>query len=173
MSPIGNYLRRLGHDTRDWGLGVNSSNDVEGTRDRLLERLPRLVEESGRPINVVGWSLGGVLARELARNAPDSIHHVVTYGTPALGGPSHTVGAPTIGRAECERITELQEHLDATDPIRVPITAMFTKGDGAVDWRACIDTASLDVMLIEVTSTHVGLGVDPDVWLATARALAA
>ncbi|MEM9134129.1 MAG: hypothetical protein AAF962_11045 [Actinomycetota bacterium] len=171
MVPIGTYLRRLGHDTQGWGLGVNDA-DVEQTRDRMLERVPELVAETGRPVNLIGWSLGGVIAREIARSLPDAVHRVVTYGTPVLGGPTHTVGAASAGRAECNRITELQEHLDATDPIRVPITAIYTRNDGAVDWRACIDRSSLDVRMVEVGSTHVGLGLDPDVWLTAAKALA-
>ncbi len=172
MAPIGTYLKRLGHDCQGWGLGTND-DDVERTRDRILERLPDLVAESGRPINLVGWSLGGVIAREIARSRPDDIHRVVTYGTPVLGGPTHTVGAASAGREECARITELQEHLDATDPIRVPITAIYTRNDGAVDWRACIDRSSCNVRMVEVGSTHVGLGLDPDVWLTAAKALAA
>lgn len=170
MAPIGSYLRFLGHRPQPWGLGTNDG-DVEETRDLMIERIARLAEESGQAVNLVGWSLGGVIAREIARSRPDDVHHVLTYGSPVLGGPTHTVGAGAIGRKECERITELQEHLDATDPIRVPITAVFTRNDGAVDWRACIDTSSLDVTTVEVSSTHLGLGIDPDVWLVAAQAL--
>lgn len=171
MVPIGGYLRRLGHRPAPWGLGTNDA-DVEETRDRMVDRVPELVERNGGPINLVGWSLGGVIAREIARTLPESIHRVITYGTPVLGGPTHTVGAANAGAAECARITALQEHLDATDPISVPITALFTRHDGAVDWRACIDRSSLDVTMLEVRSTHVGLGIDPDVWVAVAEALA-
>ncbi len=172
MAPIGGYLRRLGHDTRPWGLGVNDG-DVEQTRDRLIAMIDRLASEQGRPVNLVGWSLGGVIAREVARSTPEAVNRVVTYGTPVVGGPTHTVGAAAAGAAECARITALQEHLDATDPIRVPITAIFTRNDGAVDWRACIDRSSVDVTMVEVAATHVGMGVDPDVWVTAARALAA
>lgn len=170
MAPIGAYLRQLGHDTRPWGLGVNDG-DVEDTRDRLIEIVEGLAAEQGRPVNLVGWSLGGIVAREVARSRPETVHRVVTYGSPVLGGPTHTVGAASAGQAECARITALQEHLDATNPIRVPITAIFTRNDGAVDWRACIDRSSLDVTTVEVASTHVGLGIDPDVWVTIARAL--
>lgn len=172
MAPIGSYLRCLGHAPRGWGLGVND-DDVESTRDVLIERVDQLADESGRPVNIVGWSLGGVLAREVARTRQSAVHRIVTYGTPVLGGPTHTVGARAIGAAECARITALQEHLDETDPITVPITAVFTRNDGAVDWRACIDRSSLDVTMVEVSSTHVGLGLDPDVWLTVAHALRA
>ncbi len=170
MWPIGTYLDRLGHDSRPWGLGVNRG-DVEAMRDQMMERVARSAESSGRPVNLVGWSLGGVVAREVARQLPEQVNRVVTYGTPAIGGPTHTVGAASYDPAEVDRIRLLQEELDANEPITVPITAIFTRRDGAVAWRACIDRLSPDVTMVEVRSSHVGLGLDPDVWLTVARAL--
>ncbi len=170
MAPIRTYLDRLGHDARGWGMGVNGG-DVEATGERFLDRLDHLVERTGRPANLVGWSLGGVIARESARRRPDLVHRVVTFGTPAIGGPAHTLGASSFGEEECARIEALQDELDRTDPITVPITAIYTRNDGVVDWRACIDRFSARVHHVEVTSTHVGLGIDPDVWRAAASAL--
>jgi len=169
--PMRGYLRTLGHDVRGWGLGTNQGA-VEALRDTMIPKITDLAESSGRPVNVVGWSLGGLIAREVARNVPDSVHRVVTYGTPVLGGPRFTAGAFTYADEEIDRIQELQEHLDTNEPITVPITAIFTRKDSVVDWRACIDRTSLDVTTFEVGSTHVGLGIDPDVWLAAANALA-
>ncbi len=170
MWPIGSYLDRLGHRTIAWGLGTNRGT-VEAYRDQLLARVPAVVEESGRPINLVGWSLGGVVAREVARQLPDQVNRVVTFGTPAIGGPTYTIGAAAFGQEESTRIRELQEQMDTTEPITVPITAIFTRRDAAVAWRACIDRASTDVTMVEVASSHIGLGLDPDVWLTAARAL--
>lgn len=170
MWPIGTYLDRLGHRTTGWGLGTNRGT-VEAFRDELVQKVPELVERGGRPINLVGWSLGGVVAREVARVLPDQINRLVTFGTPAVGGPTYTIGAASFGEEESTRIRELQQELDATDPIRVPITAIFTRRDAAVDWRACIDRSSVDVTMVEVSSTHIGLGLDPDVWRTVARAL--
>ena len=170
MVPIRSFLRRLGHDARGWGLGVNGG-DVEAAGEAFLERLEGLVARAGRPANLVGWSLGGVVARESARRRPDLIHRVVTFGTPAIGGPTHTVGASSYGPEECARIEALQAELDRTDPIDVPVTAIFSRNDGVVDWRACVDRFSPRVRHVEVRSTHVGLGIDPDVWRAAAAAL--
>ena len=171
VRPLARFLGARGHSARPWGLGTNLG-DVEHLRDRMVERVRRIVDHTGSPLNLVGWSLGGVIAREVARAIPDEVHRVVTYGSPVLGGPTHTVGAASAGPEECARITALQEHLDATDPIRVPVTAIFTRRDRAVDWRACIDRSSLDVRMVEVRSGHVALGLDPDVWAAAAEALA-
>ncbi len=168
---IRQYLHALGHDSRGWGLGTNRG-DVEALRDQMITRVRSAAESTGRAVNLVGWSLGGVVAREVARDAPDVVHRVVTYGSPVIGGPTFTVGAKTFGLAECERIAELQEFTDRTNPVVRPLTSVFTRRDTIVDWRACIDRTSLDVTMIEVDSTHVGLGVDPDVWLVAAKALA-
>ena len=97
-APIRAFLRRLGHDARGWGLGVNGS-DVEATGELFLDRLEHLVDRTERPANLVGWSLGGVIARESARRRPDLVHRVVTFGTPAIGGPTHTAGALHLRRA--------------------------------------------------------------------------
>lgn len=169
--PIRAFLHGLGHDARSWGLGTNVG-DVEELRDRFVERVANLCDTSGRAVNLVGWSLGGVIAREVARAVPESVHQVVTYGSPVIGGPSFTVGAASYGPEECARVTALQQELDANDPIRTPITAVFTRNDNIVDWRACIDRSSQNVAMVEVDSTHVGLGIDPDVWMVAARALA-
>lgn len=170
LAPIRSFLGRTGHDARSWGLGI-IRNDVEAARDRFIEQLDRQVAASGRSAHLVGWSLGGVIARETARLRPELVHRVVTFGTPAIGGPTYTAGADRMGAEECRRIEQLQTELDESNPIGTPITAVYTRRDGVVDWRACIDRYSTNVEHIEVGSTHVGLGVDPDVWQITARAL--
>ena len=168
--PIRRYLSYLGHEARNWGLGVNQG-DVIGVRDAMIGRIERERTDDD-PVNLVGWSLGGVVGREIARARPDLVHRVVTYGSPVIGGPAHTVGAVSYPETELERIRRLQRELDRASPIRRPITAIFTRQDTVVDWRACIDRTSPDVRMVEVGSTHVGLGIDPDVWLVAAQALA-
>jgi len=170
-APLRGYLRSLGHDARGWGFGVNQG-DVEAKRDQMVLKVRRLAEKSGRPVNLLGWSLGGVVAREVARSAPESVHRVVIYGSPIVGGPTHTAGVGAYAAEEVARIRVLQAHLDATEPVATPIVAIFSRADTVVDWRACIDRSSLDVTTIEVGSTHIGLGLDPDVWLTVAEAFA-
>src|SRR5688572_24630167 len=87
------YLRARGFDARGWGLGRHHP-DVPATLDRMLPRLEALALERGRPVALVGWSLGGVVARELARLRPDLVSRVVTLGAPVRGGVRHTaIGA--------------------------------------------------------------------------------
>lgn len=162
------WLRTLGYDVRPWGLGTNTGNPERNSKI-LVERL----SASAGPVALLGWSLGGTVAREVARTLPEVISTVVTYGSPVIGGPTYTLGATTYGAQECARIERLAKQLDRDQPIQVPITAIFTRSDGIVDWRACLDTTSRNVNHVEVRSTHLGLGLDPDVWWAVAAALAA
>ncbi|MFT4759298.1 MAG: pimeloyl-ACP methyl ester carboxylesterase [Paraglaciecola sp.] len=161
MLPVKAYLNRLGYDAQYWGLGFNNGR-VEKYRDQMIERLTK--EENKDKITLIGWSLGGLVAREVARALPHKIANVITYGTPAVGGPRHTIGAKVYGAKEVQRIVDLQEELDATNPIRVPLSIIFTKKDSIVNWSACLDKTSLDVKHFEVNSTHLSLGIDPSVW---------
>jgi dienelactone hydrolase len=169
-APLRHYLRALGYDARPWGLGVNQG-DPERDAALLGPAVLRLADQHG-PVSLVGWSLGGVVAREVAREHPRAVRRLVTYGTPIIGGPTYTVGADAYGTHESFRIARLTDELDRTRPITVPVTAVYTRRDGVVAWQACLDHASLSVEHVEVASTHVGLGVDPDVWEVVARRLA-
>lgn len=169
--PLRRYLKRLGYDARGWGFGTNTGDprrDVERLGARVLE----LVDERGTPASLVGWSLGGVIAREVARRHPEAVRRVITYGTPVTGGAAYT----TVARAyrggtdaDAERVAR---RLDATSPIKVPLTVLFSKRDGVVSWQACIDHRSPSVEHVEVSSTHLGMGFDPDVWVIVADRLA-
>jgi len=172
MSPLRRYLAWLGWDARHWGLGRNRGRP-EGDSDRLAQRVTELAQRAGRPVALVGWSLGGVVAREVARLVPGSVSQVITYGSPVVGGPTWTVGASSWGRQACERMARRIAELDATTPIRVPITAIFTRQDEIVSWPACIDRVSPEVRHFEVWSTHVGMGIDQAVWTVIATRLAA
>jgi pimeloyl-ACP methyl ester carboxylesterase len=171
MMPLRNFLRFLGHDARHWELGVNEGRP-ERDAPRLAAQVERLASAAGRPVALIGWSLGGTVAREAARQAAAVTAQVITYGTPVVGGPTHTIGARSYGPQESARISALVEELDATSPISVPITAIYTRRDGIVSWRACIDRTSTTVRHVEVSSTHISMGFDPDVWRVIADRLA-
>ena len=159
------YLRWLGHDVEGWGLGRNRARweDI----DDLVERLEQLVGEDGRPRVLVGWSLGGLISREIARRRPDLVEQVVTYGTPVVGGADHTIFASRFRSDDVA--TARARRRDAAVP--VPITVIYSRADRVVSWRACIDHESPDARHVEVRSTHVGMGLDPDVWSTVGDAL--
>ena len=170
-APLRAYLRLLGYDARGWGLGTNI-----GDPRRDVERLARIVLDlaagAGGPVSIVGWSLGGVIAREVARQEPAAVRRVITYGTPVVGGARFTVLARASGPGASSAADLLLRRLDAESPIRVPVTALFSRRDGIVAWPACIDRRSPYVDHVEVSSTHLGMGLDPDVWAVVAQRLA-
>jgi pimeloyl-ACP methyl ester carboxylesterase len=131
-----------------------------------------LVDEKGEPASLVGWSLGGVIAREVARRHPDAVRGVITYGTPVAGGARHTSVARSSKAGADAHADRVARRLDASSPIRVPLTVLFSRRDGVVSWQACVDRATPSAEHVEVSSTHLGMGFDPDVWTVVADRLA-
>jgi pimeloyl-ACP methyl ester carboxylesterase len=170
-APMRAYLRALGYDARGWGFGTNTG-DPRRDVQKLTRSILGLVEETGRPVSLVGWSLGGVIAREVARQQPEAVRRVITYGTPVVGGPRFTAVARAYGPDASIAAETVSRRLDADSPIRVPLTAVFTRRDGIVAWEACIDRFSPSVDHVEVGSTHIGMGLDPDVWQIVADRVA-
>jgi hypothetical protein len=166
------FLRRLGWDARGWGLGVNNG-DAPAFFAKLGELAERRVARAGAPLRVVGWSMGGFLGRELARERPELISQVITMGTPVVGGPKYTAVAGLFRRRgyDLDAIAALCEARSCR-PIEAPITAIYSRRDGVVAWQACIDRASPRVEHIEVESSHTGLGFDVRVWRIVANQLA-
>lgn len=167
------FLDSLGYEVCGWGLGRN--------RGRVPELIPALVERveviaagAGRPLRLIGWSLGGYLVREVARERPDLVDLVVTLGAPVVGGPKYTASAPMYTRRgfDLDRIEQGVAQREV-DPIRVPIEAIYSRSDGIVAWRACIDHHSPDVRHHEVVSSHLGLVASPAVFRLVAERLAA
>ena len=171
MVPLRTFLRRLGHDAQSAALG-RISDDVETQYLRLAEKVAALHHSTGRKVALVGWSIGGVLSREVARDRPDIVRRLVTFGTPAVGGPTYSAVAWRYSE-DALAATRLRIDERSRVPITVPLTAMWSRRDGVVAPRACLDHDTPDAELIEVSSTHLGMGLDPDVWAITADRLRA
>jgi hypothetical protein len=144
MSALRGYLTALGYRAVGWGLGTNDG-DLERLLPRVASTVEELVTRRGRPVALVGQSLGGYVAREIAREHPGLVSQVITFGTPMIRPRSR-------------------------QPLRCPVTVMYSKVDRIVPWRSCIDPDP-SATNIEVTSTHLGMGFDPDVWRVVARQL--
>ena len=170
-APLRGYLRHLGYDARSWGFGTNTG-DPRRDVERLARRVRELVDAKGEPASLVGWSLGGVIAREVARRHPDVVRRVITYGTPVTGGARHTSVARSSNAGADAHADRVTRRLDAESPIRVPLTVLFSRRDGVVSWQACIDRSTPSAEHVEVSSTHLGMGFDPDVWTVVADRLA-
>ena len=163
MRIMESFLRRRGHRARDWGLGLNTG-DVKLLRAKLQHIVEESIAAHGEPVVLVGWSLGGYIAREYAREHPEQVRKVVTLGSPVIGGPRYTATAERY-RSQGHDLVEIERAVAAryATPLRVPVTAIYSKRDGVVAWRACIDRWSPRVRHIEVSETHLGLAFAPRV----------
>ncbi|MEM7798477.1 MAG: hypothetical protein AAF633_04730 [Chloroflexota bacterium] len=156
-------LKKAGHRPYGWGLGLNRGN-IDATIPLLITKIEKLAALNKGPIVAIGWSLGGLIAREITRLRPDLVKFIFTMGTPIIGGPKYTsviFWANLLGQDP----NNIEERLLAryAKPIERPILAYYSKNDRVVDWQACIDPYSPDVTHIEVVASHFGMGFAPEV----------
>lgn len=197
-APMRHYLNRRGHRAEGWGLGRNMAGlDLPHTQDdvhprwqferrntyrgeagvpylcdRFIDALIERHGEAGMPLTLVGWSLGGYIAREAARDLPDIVERVVTMGSPTIGGPKYTAAAPVFRQRGMD-LDWIEAEIAAREraPIVQPITAIYSKSDGVVSWRAALDHHSPNVTHIEVNAAHLGMGFNPTIWRHVVEAL--
>jgi hypothetical protein len=166
------YLRLLGYRVRGWGLGRNSG-DVADLFPRVIKRTSSFALRTHQQVRLIGWSLGGYLAREAARERPDLVHRVITLGTPVVGGPKYTVVARRFHRRGID-IEAIEAEIELRNQIslRTPVTAIYSRADAVVAWEACIDQNGTDVEHVEVRTTHIGFGFSAEVYKIIAQRLA-
>lgn len=176
------WLGRIGYRPYLSRIGRNAEC-LELLSERLLVTIEAARAETGRPVHLIGHSLGGMLARSMARSRTDLVASVVTLGSPFRGVRSHPLVllASDRVRQQVRRDDRLDCYtgycgcpavasLEAAFPTSVPQLAVYTKSDGIVDWRVCVnDDPATNV---EVTGTHVGLVANPGAYRAIARHLA-
>jgi pimeloyl-ACP methyl ester carboxylesterase len=173
MQPLASYLRWIGYDAATWGLGRNSG-DVDPLVHEFGLRLEKRVDEKMGPVTLIGWSLGGVIAREAARLFSEEVREVITLGTPIVGGPKYTSVGKFFARRRGIDLDEFELEVHARNSVGLdqPLTSIYSKSDGVVDWRASVDTYNTHTQNIEVKSSHFRLGVDPNAWRIIAEILA-
>src|SRR5690606_33082726 len=132
MEPLRRYLIARGYRTYRWGLGINNGN-YKALHQGISTRMERLVQKRGEPLHVVGWSFGGYLAREVARDHPEWFHQIITLGSPVRGGAKYTLFRGYYQRKGID-LEAAAARIDARYeiPLNVPVTALFTKNDGIV-----------------------------------------
>jgi len=167
-------LRALGYTVHGWGLGRNHGKTGK-LLPALIARVQALQEQHGRPVKLVGWSLGGVLARDVARAAPEAVAQVITLGSPIVGGPKFTVFARLYRRqgVDLDQIAASADAREATRPLPRPVTAIYARKDGIVAWGSCIDPNHMEVRHLETPATHFGMPFHPHTLRLIAEALAA
>ena len=170
------YLRQQGLHALPWLQGRNTGR--ESIQTGLLERFLRVSDEHQRPMSLVGHSLGGVFARELARQFPERVRTVVTLGSPFGthdGGSVAGIVRTTFERVAQRSVGELRAALPTSDPRHppgVPSTAIFSRSDGVVHWQSCLEQDTHQTENIEVVGSHCGMIVNPSALVAIADRLA-
>jgi pimeloyl-ACP methyl ester carboxylesterase len=173
-APLRWTLRSQGYWAQGWNLGPNI-----GPTDRILdgihERLEKLYQRHAMPVSIVGWSLGGIYARELARDNPLAVRQVITLGSPfrlTLADKSSISSlVDRLAPAWSDEVLRLAVEEKEKPALTVPSTAIYTRTDGVVRWHTCIDTVSERHENIEVRGSHSGLGFNPAVQFAVSDRL--
>ena len=166
-----NFLKAQGYDTYGWDLGLNFG-PREGVVRKSVERVLQIHRETGRKVSLIGWSLGGVYAREFAKALPDAVRAVITLGTPFTGDPKATNAWRLYEFASGHKLDdpELLAHLREAPP--VPTTSIFSRSDGVVAWPLSLQEEATHAENIEVQASHIGLGMNPAALYAMADRLA-
>jgi pimeloyl-ACP methyl ester carboxylesterase len=186
LSMMAGWLKRAGY--RPSRAGIVSNLNCSGVlMPRLEERLERLVELQGARAALVGQSRGGTQAKVLAQRRPDLVCGVVALGAPQVSPLAvhplvrlqveavsrlGSLGAPGLFKRSCldgDCCSSFWEDLAQPPPAGVQLVSVFSKSDGVVDWRSCLDPHATE--LVEIRASHCGMAVSRAAWRAVADAL--
>ena len=164
------FLRDHGYAAHGWKLGRNAGPNSE-TVARMVERFHEVQQRYGRRVSLIGWSLGGVYARELARAFPTDVRQVITLASPFRDLEATNVPAfLRTRRGRHPNEAAFRERLRL--PLAVPMTAIYSRTDGIASWQSCMAEPGPQSESIEVESSHLGIGHHPVVLLTIADRLA-
>ena len=172
--PLRYYLQSLGYKPWGWEQGFNFGPRA-GVLDEAKDHLARTFASTGRKVSLIGWSLGGIYARELAKDVPHMVRAVITLGTPFAGSHKSTNAWRIYQLASGRNIEREAEKYDLPTAPPVATTSIYSRTDGVVAWQASIQAVSKTnrrTENIEVMASHIGLGINPSAWWAVADRLA-
>jgi pimeloyl-ACP methyl ester carboxylesterase len=173
MAPLRRYLKQLGYDSFGWKMGRNLGG-IASRRNALKKLLGDIHASTGRKVSIVGWSLGGVYARDLALQAPDMVRSVITLGSPFANDLRATNATRLYEALSGETVEDNSELTRAiAGDMPVPATSIYSRTDGIVNWRTSLLRPSATAENIEVhLASHIGLGVNAAALWAIADRLA-
>ncbi len=164
------FLTGIGYRVETADILVNMG-PTRGILAKMESRLTRLHDDAGMPVALVGVSLGGILARQLARQHPARVRAVVTLCSP-IRVPVMTPLQPFAEALSPFHQTEwLMQRDRIADPLGVPVTAIYTEDDGILDWRQCLQDESAAARNVRVRGAHLSIGSNPEAQRAVAQAL--
>jgi pimeloyl-ACP methyl ester carboxylesterase len=160
-SRLRKFLQLQGFDTRTWNCGTNFGPTKSVLGD-LEKKIDTETERTGKPISLVGLSLGGTIAREIAKRRPNSVACVVTLGSP-INLPVVTPLAPLAQLAALFWDGDVRRTLSSiAEPPPVPVSALICITDGVLDWRASLPHPAPNLKVFLVSGTHLLMGSNPD-----------
>lgn len=167
------FLRSKGFRAYGWDMGLNFG-PLPGIEDGLIARVEQLHAKYDRKVSLVGWSLGGIYARQMAKMMPDHIRQVISMGSPFRGDPRATNAWRVYQMASGQNVDDGHKHMGGAihKAPPVPTTAIYSKTDGICAWQNCIEAESDITENIEVKGSHCGLGHHPAAVYAIADRLA-
>ena len=165
------FLRSRGYAASGWGQGLNLGLR-EGILERAHEKLRELYAQHGRSVSVIGWSLGGLYARELAKHSPEMVRLCISMGSPFTGHPRETNAWRLYEFVSGHSIDWHDFHAPLRAAPPTPTTSIWSPTDGVVAWRCSVETRRILAENIVVDSSHLGLGAHPATLYAIADRLA-
>lgn len=168
------FLRGRGYDVSGWKQGRNLGLR-DGVQQSMVDLLVKMNETSGRKVSLVGWSLGGIYARQLAKMMPERVRQVITLGSPFASSPKSTNAWRVYEYASGHSADEPRDEQfggDLSQCPPVPTTAIYSRTDGICAWQGCVEKPGANAESIEVESSHCGMGHHPAVIYAVADRLA-
>lgn len=171
--PLRAILSALGYPVYGWNLGRNFG-PLPGVEKGMIDRVKELHEKHGRKVSIVGWSLGGIYARQLAKMMPDHVRQVITLGSPFNGDPRATNAWKVYEFASGHKVSDRDRHMGGAISLApdVPTTSIFSKTDGICAWQNCLEADLPHTENIQVRGSHCGLGHHPAAVFAVTDRLA-
>jgi pimeloyl-ACP methyl ester carboxylesterase len=169
-APLRSFLQDLGYSAYPWKQGFNFG-PRRGVLDAVRQHVQRIAERHGEPVSLVGWSLGGLYAREIAKELPQLARCVITLGSPFAGHPRATNAWRFYEMVSGQNVLDpkLIAQLRGTPP--VPTTSIYSRTDGVVAWQCSLNDESPLAENIEVHASHIGMGMNPLAMFAIADRL--
>lgn len=170
------YLTMLGYNVSGWGLGRNLGAKTIGIHnEKLIARLNEFHGEVRQPVILIGWSMGGIMARMISRAAPEKVRQIISLGAPFAGNPFANTVWRTYERLSGHSLDHPVARAQIAEsklPPPVPSLSLFSKSDGIVAWQSCLEPKRPHTGNIEVQSAHCAFGFCPVVLRTVADQLA-
>lgn len=170
------FLDDMGYETFPWGQGRNLGprHGIDDMLKRLADLVQSIYRDTGdKQVSLIGWSLGGIYAREIAKLCPDAVRQVITLGTPFKmnnGGTNATRIYELLSKDRSHKDPNILRQLEIPPP--VPFTSIYSKSDGVVHWKCSIEEVGEYIENVEIpAASHLGLGHNPMVMFVVANRL--